>query len=151
LLDNFLHEAWVIFSMGISLLLLTSDFLRISPNRYISGLIGLIFAGFSVVALLVAAVFYSGMTLWVGLAMIAMVAYGRYFNSSLVTVMGGIGLSALVSLNASELLLHVQAVWTAALMTGWWGIAAIGVLAIVAGSMIDRAGTVVQSQHNGSA
>jgi len=144
LLVNFFPEAWVVFSVSIGLLLLTNDLLRVSPNPVMSGVIGLIFAGVSTLALVATTVFWSGMTLWVALALIAIVAWGSYFRINLVALLGVIGLVGLVSLNASELLFHAKTMWTTVLMTGWWGVAAIGALAIVAGSMIDRAGTVVE-------
>jgi len=143
LLVNFMPQAWALFSVGIGLLLLSNDLLHVSPNRLLSGVIGLMFAGISTLLLLATTVFWSGMTLWVGLALITMVAYGLYYKTHLAAIFGGIGSLALISLNAGELTGYAQTVLTAALMTGWWGIAGIGVLAIVAGSMIDRAGTIV--------
>jgi len=144
LMVNFLPEAWVVFSVSIGLLLLTNDLLRVSPNTVLSGVIGLIFAGLSALALVATTVFWSGMTLWVALALTAIIAYGYYFRINMVALVGVIGLLALISLNASELLFHAQALWTSVLLTGWWGIATIGALAIIAGSMIDRAGTFVK-------
>lgn len=143
LLVNFIPESWVLFSVSIGLLVLSNDLLRVSPNPVMSGVIGLIFAGVSTLALVATTIFWSGMTLWVALALIAIVAWGSYFKVRLVALLGVIGLAGLLSLNAAELLLHVNTMWTTVLMTGWWGVAAIGALAIIAGSMIDRAGTVV--------
>ena len=150
LLSNFLSEAWTMFSIAVVLLLLSRDLMLLSPNRVLSGVIGVLYAAIATFVLVATAVILPGMTLWVSLVLIAIVAYGIYFKAKLATLLGGIGLVALLCLNASELLWHAQALWNTVLMTGWWGIAAIGVLAIVAGSMIDRAGTIVAVKEGGS-
>ena len=143
LLANFLPEQWMLFSVSIGLLLLSHDLLRVSPNPVLSGTIGLIFSATATFVLVAMTVFWAGMILWVALAMIAIVVVGSTLKINLVTLTGAIGLLALISLNAVELLLHANTVWTSLLMTGWWGVAAGGALAILAGSLIDRAGTIV--------
>ena len=148
LLVNFLPEAWALFIASIGLLLLTNDLHRVSPNTFLSAVISLIFASLSTVALVVITVLSSGMTLWVALALITIVAYGSYFRIKQDTLIGVIGLLTLIILNAAELLSHAHTIWSAALLTGWWGIAAIGALAIIAGSMIDRVGTVVKVKEH---
>ena len=148
MLVNFLPEAWALFIASIGLLLLTNDLHRVSPNTFLSAVISLIFASLSTVALVVITVLSSGMTLWVALALITIVAYGSYFRIKQDTLIGVIGLLTLIILNAAELLSHAHTIWSAALLTGWWGIAAIGALAIIAGSMIDRVGTVVKVKEH---
>ena len=148
LLSNFLPEAWALFIASIGLLFLSNDLVRVSPNPVLSGVIGLIFAGLSTLALIATTYFSSGTMLCVALALASIVAYGLYFKINRATLIGGIGLLILFSLNISELLRHAHTIWTSALMTGWWGIAAVGALAIIAGSMIDRAGTVVKVKED---
>ena len=133
----------MLFSVSIGLLLLSHDLLRVSPNPVLSGTIGLIFSATATFVLVAMTVFWTGMILWVALAMIAIVVVGSTLKINLVTLTGAIGLPALISLNAGELLLYANTVWTSLLMTGWWGVAAGGALAILAGSLIDRAGTIV--------
>lgn len=144
LLVNFFPTPWVVFGTSLGLLALTIDLQRVSPNAVMSGVIGFVFAGLSALALVAITVFWSGMTLWVALGLMSIAAYGAWFRNNLVALIGVIGLLALISLNAAELLFHAKTMWSTVLMTGWWGIAALGVVAIIAGSMIDRAGTVVK-------
>ena len=141
----------MLFSVSIGLLLLSYDLLRVSPNPVLSATIGLIFSATATFVLVAMTVFWAGMILWVALAMIAIVVVGSTLKINLVTLNGAIGLLALISLNADELLLHANTVWTSLLMTGWWGVAAGGALAIIAGSLIDRAGTVVAVRERSSA
>ncbi len=143
LLLNFLPAVWGAFSIAIVLLLLSKDLLRVSPNPVLTGVISFIFAATSIFVLVASAVFSSAMTLPVTLVLIAVFAYGIYFRAKCAALISGTGLLALLSMNASVLLWHAQSLWSAALATGWWGVAGIGVLSIIAGSMIDRAGTMV--------
>ena len=108
LLANFLPEQWMLFSVSIGLLLLSHDLLRVSPNPVLSGTIGLIFSATATFVLVAMTVFWAGMILWVALAMIAIVVVGSTLKINLVTLTGAIGLLALISLNAVELLLHAN-------------------------------------------
>jgi hypothetical protein len=148
---NFMPDTWMLFVVSIGLLILTSDLLRVSHTPVLSGVIGLLFAGAAIVGLVATTVFGSGMTLWVALTLIAIIGYGAWSKHYPLTGIGAIGLLALISLNAAELMFHAQVMWLTVLKTGWWGVAAGGALAIVAGSMIDRIGTVVKVRHQEAA
>lgn len=148
---NFIPDTWVMFATSLGLLLLTNDMLRVSHSPALAGVIGLLFAGVAILGLVATTVFGSGMTLWVALALAAIIGYGSWAKQYALVGIGAIGLLALISLNAAELLFHAQVMWLTVLKTGWWGIAAAGALAIVAGSMVDRIGTVVRVKRQEAA
>ena len=127
---------------GVALLLLAAvDLNRVSPAKSAANKITTTLIALAVIALLVVSLFLSSFfILLASTALLAAVVFYGYvagFNS--VTTMGGFGIVAMTIMNA-------EALWLSVAQTGWWGIATAGASAIVAGSMLDRAGTVVESK-----
>ena len=127
---------------GVALLLLAAvDLNRVSPAKSAANKISITLIALAVIALLVVSLFSSSFfILLASTALLAAVVFYGYvagFNS--VTTMGSFGIVAMTIMNA-------EALWLSVAQTGWWGIATAGASAIVAGSMLDRAGTVVESK-----
>ena len=127
---------------GVALLLLAAvDLNRVSPAKSAANKITTTLIALAVIALLVVSLFLSSFfILLASTALLAAVVFYGYvagFNS--VTTMGSFGIVAMTIMNA-------EALWLSVAQTGWWGIATAGASAIVAGSMLDRAGTVVEAK-----
>ncbi len=127
---------------GVALLLLAAvDLNRVSPAKSAANKISITLIALAVIALLVVSLFSSSFfILLASTALLAAVVFYGYvagFNS--VTTMGSFGIVAMTIMNA-------EALWLSVAQTGWWGIATAGASAIVAGSMLDRAGTVVEAK-----
>ncbi len=127
----------VVFGIG-GFLVLNHDLVKVSPNESFAKTVGIVAATLSVCAL-VALSLLNGDAMVTAMCiatLAAMTTYGfmRSYLSLSVIAMCGI---------AAISMMHIESMWALAMQTGWWGIASAGAIAIVAGSLIDRAGTVV--------
>lgn len=119
-------------------LFLCDDILKVAPNRKLAEVTGLLSVVFAMCALV--AIAMSGNTIIVTMvctAVLSVVAAYGYLKSK-----RGVTVSALIGIIAISAM-YIETLWNATQQTGWWGIAAAGAVAIVAGSLVDRAGTVV--------
>lgn len=69
--------------------------------------------------------------------LLAVAGYGylnRFAAASVIAIAGAIAL----------MLLNAEVLWASVAQTGWWGVALGGAAAIVAGSLLDRAGTSIE-------
>ncbi len=117
---------------------MSHDLIRVSPSARAASMLGIASAVLSVLMLLVIAFFGSSLSLSITcvMALIAIAACGYTVQSRPATVIALVGILVIAAR-------HIDSMWDAAMQTGWWGIAAAGAIAIVSGSLVDRAGTVV--------
>jgi len=132
-----------VIGFGVFLIAI-KDLVSASPDRKLVTAIGVVGAAISTLSLSLLSVFSGdGLTIALCIAtMIAMIVYGLREQYKVVVCIALMGLATIG-------VLHVDRVWSYAIHTGWWGIAALGSLTIVAGSLIDRSGTVVKKTPNG--
>jgi len=137
--NNLIREEYAMLFACCAFLLVTCDLLKVSPN-----------AGFATTAsmfnvilttcLMVGLALYAGGTILVFccIAVLAATAIAAFLQRyPVVSIISSVGIAAIA-------VTYVETMWSLAIDTGWWGIAGLGVVAIVAGSLVDRAGTVVK-------
>ena len=132
---------WAVITGSVSLLLVTLDLGNVSPIKTVANRLGVVLIVVASIALVAVSLSSpsSLITLSSAVVLAALIAYGYLFRFNIVAVFGCLGIAAIVIMNAEEL-------WYSVAQTGWWGIAAGGATAIVAGSMLDRAGTVIEAK-----
>ena len=124
---------------SIAILLLALDIKTVSPSQQAANRVGvtLVTVATSAIVLLSLSSTTSVITLAGVVVLVAVAVYGYLYKHTVIVTIACLGAAAIAILNAEEM-------WLAVVQTGWWGIAAAGALAIVSGSILDRAGTVVE-------
>ena len=132
---------WAVITGSVLPLLVTLDLGNVSPIKTVANRLGVVLIVVASIALVAVSLSSpsSLITLSSAVVLAALIAYGYLFRFNIVAVFGCLGIAAIVIMNAEEL-------WYSVAQTGWWGIAAGGATAIVAGSMLDRAGTVIEAK-----
>ncbi len=144
-IDTLIHDNLaIVFGIG-GFLVLNHDLTKVSPSTGVANTTGMVSVILSVCALVALPMLDGGSMLTaISLAtLVAVAVYGYRRGHLPITAIAMVGVVAIS-------LLHVQSLWTMALQTGWWGIASLGALAIVSGSVLDRAGTVVVKKAEAS-
>lgn len=140
-ISHYWSTDWAVITGSVLLLLVTLDLSTVSPNKNVANRLGVVLIAVTTIALVAVSLSSpsSLITLSSAVVLAAVIAYGYLFRFNIVTAMGSIGIAAIAIMNAEEL-------WYTVAQTGWWGIAAGGAAAIVAGSMLDRAGIVIEAK-----
>ncbi len=137
-LDHYMAGNLPMVFSAVILLLLTFDMYSFSHNKDMAGNISAVMVSIATVSLVFTAL-VSGSALITILSaaillVVAVVSYlGRLPAAASIAAIGGVAI----------MFLNIDTLWAMIARTGWWGIAIGGAAAIVAGSMLDRAGTVV--------
>ncbi|OED35796.1 hypothetical protein AB833_29290 [Chromatiales bacterium (ex Bugula neritina AB1)] len=146
LLINFIPEYWVAIVCGVGALVLTADLVQTGTSRLTACRVAALLVTLVSLALVANAIMALSGVIAIASVLILLVTitYG-YYNK--LTAICWIALAAIVAI----LTINAEALWNNVAATGWWGIAVGGCVAILAGSILDRAGTVVQveSSHAG--
>ena len=140
-ISHYWSSGWAVITGTVLLLLITLDLHSVSPTKPLAKKLSAALVAVATTSLVAVSMFSPSSLITVSgvVVLAAVIAYGYLYRFNLVTVMGSIGTVAIAIMNAEEL-------WSTVAQTGWWGIAAGGAAAIVAGSMLDRAGTVVEAK-----
>lgn len=133
---------WGVIFGSVCMLLLALDINKVSPHRSVANTICTVLAGVATTAIVMQALSTSlpSVTITAVAILLAASVYGHLFKKLPVVAIALIGIITIMALNA-------QSIWLAAAQTGWWGIGVIGAIAIISGSVLDRAGTVVEVKH----
>ncbi len=139
LLLNVLSFSWAIIACGVCTLLLAADLLHAASSNVTARRCASILAVLTIMALAVNTIFaFQSLIALVTVAILVVIALHSHYNKLVLTgTTALLGIALIVFTNADTL-------WDAIATTGWWGIAIAGAAAIFAGSMLDRAGTVVE-------
>ncbi len=144
-IDTLIHDNLaIVFGIG-GFLVLNHDLTKVSPSTGVANTTAMVSVILSVCALVALPMLDGGSMLTaISLAtLVAVAVYGYRRGHLPITAIAMVGVVAIS-------MLHVQSLWTMALQTGWWGIASLGAMAIVSGSVLDRAGTVVVKKAEAS-
>ncbi|MEM7259223.1 MAG: hypothetical protein AAF404_17740 [Pseudomonadota bacterium] len=138
--EQLIDDEFALLFSTCAFLLINYDLARVSVNKRLANTMGLASVVLSCCLLAVLALFGNELLLTVScIAVLLVIVVAGYYTSY-----PGASVIAAAALAAIGVA-HFDAIWSMAVGTGWWGIAALGVVAIVAGSLIDRMGTVVKS------
>lgn len=140
-LTHHMAHGWYAIISAATLLLLAKDINKVSPHRDLANTASVLLVGIASATLVMQALFtnQSLVTVASTAILLGVSVYGIVFNKQAVV---GIALTGVISIVA----FNAEALWSAAMQTGWWGIGVVGAIAIITGSMLDRAGTVVEVQ-----
>ena len=140
-ISHYWSSGWAVITGTVLLLLITLDLHSVSATQPLANKLSAALVAVATTSLVAVSMFSPSSLITVSgvVVLAAVIAFGYLYRFNLVTVMGSIGTVAIAIMNAEEL-------WSTVAQTGWWGIAAGGAAAIVAGSMLDRAGTVVEAK-----
>ncbi len=130
----------VVLGVG-GFLMLSHDLLQASPNQRLAKALGIVAVILSACTLTALSMFHpeAMITALCIATLVVVTTYGFMRSYIAVSIVAMLGIATIS-------MMHVETLWEMAMQTGWWGIATAGVVAIVAGSLIDRAGTVVVKQ-----
>ncbi|MEE9334901.1 MAG: hypothetical protein V3U65_12510 [Granulosicoccaceae bacterium] len=137
-----LAHGWYVIISAATLLLLALDINKVSANRDLANTLCAVLVGIASGTLLLQALITSqSLITAISTAILLSVSvYGYLLKRPAIVGIAMTGVISIVAINATAL-------WSVVLQTGWWGIGAAGAIAIVSGSMLDRAGTVVAVQN----
>lgn len=139
-LSAYLDASWAIVVSALAVLVLAFDIQNNAPrgdmNKLAVGALGLI----ATAALVFLAAFGINTLAITGVSIMIVLALGLYGYVSRQWLLAGVGTTG----GFVAIATNGEALWLTIEQTGWWGVAAIGMAAIVAGSMLDRAGTFVK-------
>ncbi len=138
--ENLIRNEYAVVFATCVFLAISADLARVSPNKKLANSLGVFGVLLSACLLAALALFEGGSTLTllcVGVLVVAAII-GYMLQYPSVSV---ICVAALAAISVT----YIENIWSMAVGTGWWGIAALGVIAIIAGSVVDRAGTVVKT------
>ena len=127
----------IVFGIG-GFLVLNHDLIKVSPSKSMANTVAMMSVILSVCGL-VALPLLSGSTMMTAMCLATLVAVAVYGYMRSYLAITGIAVAGIAAIS----MVHIESMWSMALQTGWWGIATVGALAIVSGSLLDRAGTVV--------
>ncbi len=134
-------HGWYVVIGAATVLLLALDINKVSSHRHLANTAGVVLVGFATGTLVMQALITSqSLITAASVAILLVVSVYGYLHKKQVIV--GIAMTGVVSIIA----FNAAALWAVVLQTGWWGIGAAGAIAIVSGSMLDRAGTQVTVQ-----
>ena len=138
LINTMLHDSLATVIGIVGFLVLNHDLTKVSPSTRTANTASMVSVILSVCALVTLPMLDGGsmLTAMSLSTLIAIAVYGYRKDRLPITTIATLGVVVIS-------ILHVQLLWATAMQTGWWGIAGLGVLAIVSGSLLDRAGTVV--------
>lgn len=142
-LSHYLTGDWSMIFSAALLLLLALDIKTVAAqNTSVADKIALALLAVSTCTLVFVSLVSSSsiITIASAVVLVAAAVYGYLYKYSIVMAIAVIGTAAIAAMNAQEM-------WSTIVQTGWWGIAAAGAAAIVAGSLLDRAGTVVEVKN----
>lgn len=137
--EQLIDDEFATLFATIVFLLINYDLVKVSVNKRLANTMGLASVVLSC-CLIVALAVFGGKTM---LTMACVAALISIVIAGYTLAYPGASVIATASL-AAIAIIHFDAIWDMALGTGWWGVAALGVVAIVAGSLVDRMGTVVK-------
>lgn len=139
LLNSYLSNRWDMVIASIVLFLLTHEIVKVSKNCKLANVAGISLVVIATCTLILSVIGTAQpfVIMASSITLLVVAVYGFLFQKAPVTGIALFGITAIVMLNAAAL-------WEAAVQTGWWGIGAAGVIAIISGSMLDRAGTYVE-------
>ena len=138
LTHHFIHN-WYIIIGTATLLLLTLDINNVSTHRDSANTACVILVGIATGTLMMQALttneplFTAASTA----ILLSVSVYGYLRKKKMIVGIAMTGVISIIAFNAATL-------WSLVLQTGWWGIGAAGAIAIISGSMLDRAGTVIE-------
>ncbi len=132
---------WSVILGSVCVLLLALDINKVSPHRRVANTVSVLMVGIATAAMVMLALSTSvpGLIAAAAAILVMVCVYGYLFKKFPVIGLALVGIIAILALNA-------QNIWLAASQTGWWGIGAIGAIAIISGSMLDRAGTITETR-----
>ena len=131
-------HSWYVIIGAATLLLLAFDINNVSSHRDLANTGGVVLVGIATGTLVMQALITSQSLITAASVAILLIVsvYGYLFKKQVIVGIAMTGVVSIIAFNAAAL-------WSVVLQTGWWGIGAAGAIAIVSGSMLDRAGTVV--------
>ena len=140
-LSHHVAHSWYVIIGAATLLLLALDINKVSSHRDLANTAGVVLVGIATGTLVMQALITSHSIITAAsLAVLLIVSvYGYLYKKQVIVGIAMTGVVSIIAFNAAAL-------WSVVLQTGWWGIGAAGAIAIVSGSMLDRAGTVVEVQ-----
>ncbi len=136
---NYLSHTTAFIVANMSILLLLADVMHTSSHKSVARKLGAIVVTLVTIGLVAHSVFMPSLPVaMIHLSMLLLVAgYGyvmRYPVMSCIALTGTVVLA----------LAYAETLWHSVVQTGWWGVALGGAAAIVAGSLLDRAGTAIE-------
>jgi hypothetical protein len=139
MMETMIDDEIAIIIAIVSFLTLSVDLTRVSPNTRFASALNVFGVLFSTCLLVALALFEGGTGLIILCIAVlgATAATGYLWGRPLISAIAAAGLAAIA-------VTYVESLWSMALNTGWWGVAALGVAAIVCGSLVDRIGTTVK-------
>lgn len=139
MLGHYMASEWSMIFSAALLLLLALDIKTVSAGKGAANKVAVALLSVAACTLVFVSLLSSSSIITVAsvVVLVAAAVYGYLYKYNIVMAIAGVGTCVVAAMNAQEM-------WSTVAQTGWWGIAAAGASAIVAGSLLDRAGTVVQ-------
>lgn len=138
-LSHYLFNDWSMICSAAILLLITLDLKTVSPSQGFASKLSVALLSVATAILVFVSLTSpsSLVTVACTVVLVAAAVYGYLYKFNIVMAITAIGTAGIAVMNAQEM-------WSTISQTGWWGIAAGGAAAIITGSILDRAGTVVE-------
>lgn len=138
---NFFAGDWMVVMSMLLLLGLANNMAETKPEQYLSQCLAVALTAIATIGITVIALGSQSLPVLLTCVavLIVLLVRGLMYQQHPIVGFGTIGLATVGLSNANE-------IWHVASATGWWGIAAIGVITIVLASLLDRNKKLVELQ-----